>query len=142
MDNDYIPIDVMDHTADMGIMVRGRTLDSLFRNAALGFTQLIITGPPRKADKTRKVMIEGSDPADLFVKWLGEILYFLQGEDLITVEARIKMVSTGRLEAELDLAAFDPVRHEMTLDIKAVTYHQSRVWNDGTLWRGRVILDL
>ncbi len=142
MHSDYIPIEVIDHTADMGIIARGATLDSLFRNAALGFTRLIVSVPPAKPDKTKKVMLEGCDPADLFVKWLGEILYFLQGEEMVTVEARIKSVSRDRLEAELDLVGFDPARHEMTLDVKAVTYHQSMVWNDGTLWLGRVILDL
>ncbi len=142
MHRDYIPIEVIDHTADMGIIARGATLDSLFRNAALGFTRLIVSVPPAKPDKTKKVMLEGCDPADLFVKWLGEILYFLQGEEMVTVEARIKSVSRNRLEADLDVVGFDPARHEMTLDVKAVTYHQSMVWNDGTLWLGRVILDL
>jgi SHS2 domain-containing protein len=102
----------------------------------------MISGQPAKADKTKKIILEGCDPADLFVKWLGEILYLLQGEEIVTVEARIKSVSSERLEAELDLAGFDPVHHEMTLDVKAVTYHQSRVWNDGTLWLGRAIFDL
>jgi len=142
MDSDYIPIEVIDHTADMGLIARGRTLNSLFRNAALGFVRLIVSGPPAKADRTRQVLLEGLDPADLFVKWLGEILYFLQGEEMVPVEARIKSVSMDRLEADVDGAAFDPARHEMTLDVKAVTYHQSMVWNDGTLWLGRVILDL
>ncbi|MFO8091273.1 MAG: archease [Desulfatiglandaceae bacterium] len=142
MHSDYIPIEVIDHTADTGIIARGATLNSLFRNAALGFTRLIVSVPPAKPDKTKKVMLEGCDPADLFVKWLGEILYFLQGEEMVTVEARIKSVSRNRLEADLDVVGFDPARHEMTLDVKAVTYHQSMVWNDGTLWLGRVILDL
>ncbi|HDR16928.1 MAG TPA: archease [Desulfobacteraceae bacterium] len=142
MDTDYIPIEIIDHTADMGIVARGCDLKSLFRNAALGLVRLIVSGPPVKSDKTEKVMLEGGDAADLLVKWLGEILYLLQGEELVTVEARVKFVSMCILEAELDVAGFDPTRHEMILDVKAVTYHQSMVWNDGNHWLGRVILDL
>jgi SHS2 domain-containing protein len=142
MDSDYIPIEVIDHTADMGIVARGRTLESLFRNAALGFTRLIVSGSPAKAGKTKTVRIEGCDKADLFVKWLGEILYSLQGEEMVPVEAHIKRLSRNRLEAELEITAFDPARHKMTLDVKGVTYHESKVWKDGPLWLGRVILDL
>jgi SHS2 domain-containing protein len=138
----YTPVEILDHTADMGIIARGDDLNSLFRNAALGMTRLIVSGPAGKTDKTEQVVLEGCDLADLLVKWLGEILYFLQGENLVTVDTLVKTVTEDRLEAEVHIAGFDPSRHKMTLDVKAVTYHQSMVWNDGTHWLGRVILDL
>ncbi len=142
MDNDYIPLELIDHTADMGIIARGRSLKSLFSNAALGLMQLIVFSTEEKGTETMPVRLEGCDQTDLFVKWLGEILYLLQGEDMVTVDVRLKTLSTVKLEAEVVATGFDPGRHDVKLDVKAVTYHQSMVWNDGTLWMGRVILDL
>jgi SHS2 domain-containing protein len=142
MDRGYIPLELIDHTADMGIIARGRSLKSLFSNAALGLMQLIVFNTDEKGTEIMPVRIEGCDQTDLFVKWLGEILYLLQGEDMVTVDVRLKTLSTVKLEAEVIATGFDPGRHNVKLDVKAVTYHQSMVWNDGTLWMGRVILDL
>jgi SHS2 domain-containing protein len=142
MRSEFLPVEIIDHTADLGIIARGDNLDSLFRNAALGMTRLMVSGACRSDGKAEPVTIEGCDLTDLFVKWLGEILYLLQGEYRIATDARVISVSTDRLEAELDLVDFDPVHHRIDRDIKAVTYHQSMVSNNGVQWLGRVIFDL
>jgi SHS2 domain-containing protein len=38
--------------------------------------------------------------------------------------------------------AFDPNRHISRGEIKAVTYHQLTVENDGKKWRARIIFDV
>jgi len=142
MDSGYFPLEIIDHTADLGAVARGADLNSLFRNAALGMTGLLVSGKPGSPSGSRTVTIDGTDLTDLFVKWLGEILYLLQGEYLITADVSVKSVTPDRLVAEVDLVDFDPARHGIINDIKAVTYHQSLVSKDGALWRGHVIFDL
>lgn len=142
MGNDTIPFEFIDHTADLGIIVKGENLESLFRNAALAMTSIVVSGPLEPSDRTETLHVEGADLSDLLVKWLGEILYLLQGERLIPSAVRVNGVSTERLDAELDLVEFDRDRHGIVHDIKAVTYHQAMVSSDGAIWSGRVIFDL
>ena len=137
-----IPFELIDHTADLGIIVQGENIESLFRNAALAMTRIMVSGPLEPSGRTETLNLEGLDLSDLLVKFLGEILYLLQAEHLIPSDVCINGVSTERLDAELDLVEFDSNRHAIVHDIKAVTYHQALVSNDGAVWRGRVIFDL
>ena len=46
------------------------------------------------------------------------------------------------LVAKLTGEAYDPSRHEIKVEIKAVTYHQLTIKQEGGQWVGRVILDI
>lgn len=134
---------IIDHTADLGLKVRGETLESLFENAASALIQLAVEVHDAPSGKTVAVHLSGSDLEDLMVRWLGEILYLLEGEKKIVTGARITSISPRDMGADLQLIPFDPDLHELLYEIKAVTYHRIRVSQiDDHLWEAQVILDL
>ena len=135
---------IIDHTADLGLKVRGETLEKLFENAAKAMLQLAVKVPKlQHSSETDNVRISASDLEDLMVRWLGEILYLLEGEKKIVTGARITSISPRDMGADLQLIPFDPDLHELLYEIKAVTYHRIRVSQiDDHLWEAQVILDL
>jgi len=133
---------IIDHTADLGIIVKGPDLKSLFIQAAQAMTDLIVKGDISKRTATRDVLIEGEDFPDLMVRWLGEILYLFEGENFIVHSIQIKSISPIQLKSTLSLSSFEPEYHEVLREIKAVTYHQISVDKSDDGWEARVIFDI
>ena len=74
---------ILDHTADLGIRVWGTDLIDLFKNAGKALMDLIIRSIPAEKGTSERISVSGHDLADLMVKWLGEILYLFEGENLL-----------------------------------------------------------
>ena len=134
--------EIIDHTADLGIVVKGPDTKGLFINAALAMIDLMVKGKISDIITTRDILIEGTDFPDLMVKWLGEILYLFEGEDLIVHSIEIKSISPMQLQATLTLSNFEPGPHQVLREIKAVTYHGISVGKANSGWEARVIFDI
>ena len=138
------PLDyqIIDHTADLGIIVEGTDEKNLFIRAAYAMTDLMVKGNFSRKTVIKDVSLRGEDFPDLMVRWLGEILYLFEGDKLIVNSIEIKSISPIKLESMLTLTSFEPEHHQVIREIKAVTYHQISVEkvNDG--WQARVIFDI
>ena len=133
---------VLDHTADLGIMVHGSDIKNLFERAAHSMIQLMVNGIPAGKTKRANISLDGEDLAELMVLWLGEILYLFQGEKRVVTGIGIGSISPSHLDATLETVAFDPDLHEILYEIKAVTYHQIEVTQKHNCWETRVTFDL
>ena len=142
MNSTPLTYQIIDHTADLGIIVKGPDVRHLFINAARAMIDLMVEGDISERIAIRDVLVKGEDFPDLMVRWLGEILYLFEGENLIVNSIEIKSISPIQLKSTLTLTSFDPKRHQVLREIKAVTYHQISVnkVNDG--WEATVIFDI
>ena len=77
MDRTY---QILDHTADLRIRITGGNRRDLFKNAGLALFDLIAETAPVEADAVVEFTVSGSDPADLLVNYLREMLYLWTGE--------------------------------------------------------------
>jgi len=132
---------LLDHTADLGIIVRGEDLKNLFETAAKALIHLMIRGQSQAKPTDMDITVSGQDLPDLLVRWLGEILYFFEGEDFVVTFIHIHFLSPTRLDALLKTVPFDPTVHRIQNEIKAVTYHQVQVLKKGSVWEAQVIFD-
>jgi SHS2 domain-containing protein len=133
---------ILDHTGDLGILVYGRDLEELFRNAGEAFFD-IITDVQRVMENTERVIrVEGPNLEDLMVRWLGELLYVHDVDGLLFRSFWIDELRDGALKARARGEAFDERRHVMKTEIKAVTYHKIQVKEEKKGWSARIIFDL
>lgn len=143
MDSNRPCFSLLDHTADLGMQVHGVDLVNLFEEAARSIIYIMMRAPrAEKKTKAMKLRVDAKDLSDLMVRWLGEILYLLQGEMKVVTHVKIDSISPVHLFANLKTAPFDPNRHKIFREIKAVTYHQIDVARKNDLWEARVIFDL
>lgn len=142
MDSGKPDFSILDHTADLGILVNGRDLRNLFEGAAESMTQIMVKGDRRQHPRTLRLSVAGEDLADLMVRWLGEILYLFEGEREILSDLDIDSISPTRLDVTLKTVPFNPDIHEILCEIKAVTYHQIQVAQKGDQWQARIFFDL
>ncbi|MDB9822787.1 archease [Deltaproteobacteria bacterium] len=141
--NKKTPIyNLLDHTADLGVEITGSGLIDLFEKAGETLLHLIFITRPAESTDTKKISISGNDLPDLMVRWLTEILYLFEGENLVVTSITIDSLSSADLKATLTTAPFDPKVHEIIREIKAVTYHQIAVTDETGIWTARVIFDL
>jgi len=133
---------LFDHTADLGVEIYGKTLPELFANAAFALFDLMTDLRIVRTTEERLVVVEGEGREDLLVNYLREILYLFNGEGLLLKEFLIIKMDPNHLEAQVSGESFDPTKHRINMEIKAVTYHQVTVGNTSEGWTGRVIFDV
>ncbi|PKN33382.1 MAG: hypothetical protein CVU61_13640 [Deltaproteobacteria bacterium HGW-Deltaproteobacteria-19] len=136
---------LIDHTADLGIEVSGDTPEEVMARAAEALFDLLAERDGIRDAESRAIRVEGEDPADLLVNFLRECLYLYTGEGFLIRTARVRMGEKTTLEAELRGEPYDPGRHRIRMEIKAVTWHGASL--EETLegrerWKGRVIFDV
>jgi len=139
----------LDHTADIGVEVEGVTLADLFRQGAAALLSLLTDHAAVAASNAREIHIEGADPTDLWINYLREILYLFNGEGFFVREVgeltfapsaggAAGLLLTARCRGEI----YDPQRHLLTTEVKAVTYHRAEVAETPGGWRGVFIVDV
>ena len=133
---------LIDHTADFGIHVFGSDLKDLFAGAACAMFDQITVIDELKGVKESIIEIAGADWPDLMVNWLRELLYLWTGEEKLVKEGDMISISQYKLTADVQFEQFDPERHVIKGEIKAVTYHQIQVYKEDKGWEAKIIFDV
>ena len=133
---------VIDHTADLGILVKAPDVKDLFVDAAYAMTDLMVKRDISKKGTERELLVEGEDFPDLMVRWLSEILYLFDGEHILVSAIEISSISPIRLQSTLTVVPLKRGHHEILREIKAVTYHQISVKRVHDGWEARIIFDV
>ena len=89
----------VEHTADVAIRVRGRTLADLFANAAYGMACQIARVEQIAPTVEESIDLEAQDAETLMVAWLGELLYLGERYDCVFTEFDLLQVTDTRLRA-------------------------------------------
>lgn len=134
--------ETFDHTADVGLAARADTLGELMAALAEGLTDVICDRSGVRRVKRRAIRVDSEDVEALAVDFLSKVLYAFDAEHFLAAEVRLGEASETSLAAELAGETYDPARHELRNEVKAVTYHELKVARDGERWIARVILDL
>ena len=133
---------LIDHTADFGIQVFGKDSEDLFSNAAFALFDLVTDISAVKGVDKKKITVTGFDWPDLMVNWLRELLYLWAGNELVMKSVKIQKVTATEINAFLCYDVYDPGRHVIKNEIKAVTYHQIHVAPCPRGWEARIIFDV
>lgn len=133
---------LIDHTADFGIHVFGKDPEDLFANAADALVDLLTDVRVVRGKNQMEITVTGSDRPDLMVNWLREILYLWSGRELLVKSANIQEITPCKISAILSFDRYDPSRHVIKNEIKAVTYHQVQVTGGPEGWEAWVIFDV
>jgi len=134
--------EIIEHTADIGIRVKGSDLKELFRNAAAAMFDIIAEkkGPEVKKQAEIKIEQKADDLEELFVNWLNELLSLSATEELIFSGFQINKVDKNTLQA---LAIGEDIKnYKVNTEIKAATYHQLRLEQAKGGWQVEVIFDV
>jgi SHS2 domain-containing protein len=134
---------LLDHTGDLALVVRAADLPRLFDAATRALFDVILDVRKVEPKDTVRVEIEGAvDREDLLVRFLSELLFLHDAQGWLFCGARIRSIADTGLRAEAVGERFDPGRHAIERQVKAVTYHELLLSEDRDGWSARLVLDL
>ena len=133
---------IIDHTGDMGIIIYGGDLRELFLNAGRAFFSLITHLNRIRSTFEHTIVLKSENLDELMVTWLGELLYLFDAKGMLLKKFDLDEINKHGLKAVVRGESFQPERHVIKREIKAVTYHQAKVEKKGGTWEGRIIFDL
>jgi len=134
--------EILDHTADIGLIVYGKDLKSLFENAGEGFFNFITDLKTVRSRVERRIELGGETLERLMVDWLTELLFLHDVEGLLFKEFTVESVGEDGLKAVVKGEPFQEKIHVIKTEVKAVTYHQIKVQQEQGGWKTQIIFDL
>lgn len=116
--------EIVEHTADWSIRVRGDDFARLLVNAAYGMATLLAPDLQALAPgEERLVEVEAFDRESMLVEWLSELAYFAERDSIVYWEFEVHLATPERTRMT---ARGAPVP-QLLKHIKAVTYHNLEV---------------
>ena len=136
------PFEVIDHTADIGIVAYGADIKQVFANAALGLFNLMADLDDFEEGLQRDLELSAEDVEVLLIEWLNELIYIFDVEHIIFKKFEIEKLTSTEVKARCFGEKMKPGQHKLKREIKAATYHMLRISKvDGT-YKVQVIFDI
>jgi SHS2 domain-containing protein len=136
------PFEILDHTADVGIVARGRTLAEAFAHAAEGMFSVMADLAGVRELEQRTISVTGHDWPGLLVAWLSELLYHLDVDGLLFKRFEVEELRPYALRAVAHGERIDRERHELGAGVKGISRHMLEVVEEPAGWRVQVLLDI
>ena len=134
--------EIRDHTADLGIHVAAATLPELYADAARGLTSVIAGDSAGIRPAVADVFaVPGTDPAWLLCDWVAEVLAAFELRRMLYRRFEVVVDAAG-LRATAHGERYDPERHVLAHEVKAVTQHELDVHRTPAGWEGFFIVDI
>ena len=144
MGKDY---EIIEHAADTGIRVFGKTRQELFQNAAQGMF-FLITGCPLpdnriQGRKSFQVQCQDFNLEGLLFSWLSDLLYLHHTKYMILTDFFITSLTEQSIQSEVAGISNKEFPCSIEREIKAVTYHNLHIRkNRGDQWETTIIFDI
>jgi SHS2 domain-containing protein len=132
----------IEHTADLGVEITALTLPALFAVAGQALFALMVEPQSIQPRDEIVVSASGEEPEELLHAWLCELLAQFNIAGFIARSCTVDRLSGDRVEGRILGEKLDLGRHGYRTEIKGVTYHDFKLWQEDGTWRARVIFDV
>ena len=131
-----------DHTADIGISIRGATMPELIAPAGEGLYAVIGRIVGRGDAEPITFDFTGDDPAVLLRDYLGELLILFERDARVVTKVGVSTFIDNRLTVTVYVGAVDDRRSVFHREVKAITYHELGIKTIAGGFEARVIVDI
>ncbi len=124
------PYEIFDHTADVGIIVRGKRIEELFERAAYAMFDVMVDLDNVYSVGKYRIKISSPTLEDLLVDFLSELLYVYSVEFFVMSDFNVHIHEGGEGFELSGIALGEPLnreKHKVKMEIKAVTYHELEI---------------
>ena len=131
--------------ADVAFQATGKTLGKMLEQAALATFDVNANLKTVTPIEDRTVALEASNPEELLFKFLDELIYLKDRDAMLFAAFTIDVQEKGsqlQLTATCKGEKINPKKHELRVDVKAVTMHEFKVRKEKGQWSCQVVLDI
>lgn len=134
--------EILEHTADVGVIGRGSSMAEAFENVAYGMFSLMADLDKYEPCVSRSVAAVGTDDVILLERFLSALLVLFDADRLLPLDIEITEISFGKLVAWVSARKIGDDIEWTGPQVKAVTYHQMKVESTEGEWRAQAIFDV
>ena len=118
----------LEHTADVYIRARGKTMEEAYENAALAMFETMTDSDKIDQKQGETIEVEAEDQYALLYNWLEALLVKFETENMLFSKFQImnwkETAEIFKFKAKVWGEKFDPQKHPQKVGVKAVTYHR------------------
>ncbi|MEX2229358.1 MAG: archease [Dehalococcoidia bacterium] len=129
-------------TADVGVVARGPTPEAALAEAARGMYAVMVELDGVRNRESRVVELRADDLEHLLERWLLELLFLTESEDMLFSRFEVTLGEAGALRATAYGEPIDVERHVLGPEVKAITRHQLGVRPVAGGYEARVVFDI
>jgi len=133
-------------TADVAFEARANTLNDLFISASEALLNIMVIDINSVSNQTTKsISLESESKEMLLFDFLQELIFLKDSEQLLLRLKKVKiMESVTKCAANFLLCGerINPEKHDLVVDVKAVTMHIFSLSQKGDDWVATVVLDI
>lgn len=133
--------DFFEHTADIGVIVKGKTIEEIIENLVLVFSDLTTDISKLEKSIEEKISLEFEDFEEMIIKTMEEIIFLFETKKFLTAECSVNIKNKAIL-CEMKGDIFDSSIYPSKFIIKAITYHQFELRKEKDKWILRVVFDV
>jgi SHS2 domain-containing protein len=132
--------------ADIEFEATGKTLKELFESAAHALTDVQVKESRKLGQKERYEFEKEADDVEMLLfNFLSELVLIKDAERLLFSKFNIDIFpekGKWKVKCECFGEKIDPEKHELLVDVKAVTMHKFKIEETKNGWKARVVLDI
>ncbi len=137
-----MPFKIKDHTADIALEIKAKTLPQLFEEAGFGYLFLLIENQKCIPREFKTLKVEGENTEDLLVSFLSQLSFIFETKKKIPCSFEAIRLKEKSLTAKVGLTPYHPKKHIIQHDIKAITYHQLNIEKTKGGFQVTIIFDI
>ena len=115
---------ILEHPADLGIEAWGATFSEALSMAVSGLVSILVDPATVEATDQRPVNVAAKDSEALVVKLLSEVLFLFDGMRFVPKSLTINGEPATTVQGFVSGEPLREGKHNLRLDVKAITYHQ------------------
>ena len=134
--------ELLEHTADIGIRVKGDDLRELFKNTALAMFDIIAQASVIKSKREEEITVKekADNLEELFINWLNDLLSLSAAKELVFTNFKIEELDDYHIKAICSVE--DAKNFKFNTEIKAATYQGLKIDKIPSGWQAEVIFDV
>ena len=135
----------VDHTADVAVDIEADSMEELFMVSAQAWKETLFENNIIEEKEEQKIKITENDLELLLVKFLDELNFLFQTKRWIcsfVKEISFQKNNAWSLSGLLSGEKFNEGKHPVSLEIKAVTFHQMEIKNIHGRYTTRIVFDI
>ena len=129
----------LEHTADIKFKAQGKTIEKVFEECVLAFSNYVSRGEKIKNSSKKIIKLKADNSESLLYQFLDNLIYLLDANNFIASNAKVT-IEGNSLKA---IVWGDNSKNYKGLNpIKAATYSEMYIKKTKSEWEAQVVLDV
>lgn len=132
----------LSHTADVKFIAAGKNFEEMLKSASEALLESMKGNLMVKEVKEKDFEISGKDREEILYNFLEEFLFLLDAQGFVCSKILEIKFDEGEMKLKVKVVGGDFSEYDFTNEVKAITFNEMCVRQEGNKWECQVVLDV